>query len=137
MYLFILESIGTQELVLIGIIALVVFGPRKLPEMARKLGSMMTEFRRVSSDFRSTWENAVALDEPDPPKKIGNTEPVPYDFNSEEREEKENEEKIVEKVREKTVLPEVRQMTGEEFEKLAAEKGKETSVRGGEKTEWL
>ena len=36
-YLFILESIGTSELLLIGLVALIIFGPRKLPELARML----------------------------------------------------------------------------------------------------
>ena len=59
--LFILESIGTQELVLIGIIALIVFGPRKLPQMAKKFGGILTELRKVSSDFRTTWEKEASL----------------------------------------------------------------------------
>lgn len=56
MYLFILESIGTSELILIGIIALIVFGPRKLPQMAKTIGKTMAEFRRTTSEFKSTWE---------------------------------------------------------------------------------
>ncbi|QQS40119.1 MAG: twin-arginine translocase TatA/TatE family subunit [Acidobacteriota bacterium] len=61
--LLILESIGTQELILIGIIALIVFGPRKLPQMARKLGGMLTELRKVSNDFRETWEREASFDD--------------------------------------------------------------------------
>ena len=58
-YLFILESIGTSELILIGLIALIVFGPRKLPELARKLGKAMNEFRRTTDDFKQTWAREV------------------------------------------------------------------------------
>lgn len=58
-YLFILESIGTSELLLIGLIALIVFGPRKLPELARMLGKAMNEFRRSTDDFKRTWEQEV------------------------------------------------------------------------------
>jgi len=58
-YLFILESIGTSELILIGLIALIVFGPRKLPELARMLGKAMNEFRRTTDDFKKTWEQEV------------------------------------------------------------------------------
>ncbi len=58
-YLFILESIGTSELILIGLIALIVFGPRKLPELAQMLGKAMKEFRRTTDDFKKTWEQEV------------------------------------------------------------------------------
>lgn len=58
-YLFILESIGTSELILIGLVALIVFGPRKMPELARMLGKAMNEFRRSTDDFKKTWEKEV------------------------------------------------------------------------------
>ena len=63
MYLFILESIGTSELLLIGLIALIVFGPRKLPQMARTIGKTMAEFRRAGQEFRTTWEREATLEE--------------------------------------------------------------------------
>lgn len=63
MYLFILESIGTSELILIGIVALIVFGPRKLPEMARMIGKTMADFRRTTNEFKSTWEKEVNVEE--------------------------------------------------------------------------
>lgn len=59
MYLFILESIGTQELFLIGLVALIFLGPRKLPELARKIGKIMADLRNTSSEFRQTWEKEV------------------------------------------------------------------------------
>lgn len=58
-YIFILESIGTAEVLLIGLVALIVFGPRKLPEFARMLGKAKNEFRRTTDDFRQTWEREV------------------------------------------------------------------------------
>lgn len=58
-YLFILESIGTSELILIGLVALIIFGPRKLPELARMLGKAMNEFRRSTDDFKKTWEREI------------------------------------------------------------------------------
>ena len=58
-YLFILESIGTSELLLIGMVALIIFGPRKLPELARMLGKAMNEFRRTTDDFKETWAREV------------------------------------------------------------------------------
>lgn len=59
MFLLILESIGTSELFLIGVVALMFLGPRKLPQMARKIGKLMAEFRATTSEFRSTWEKEV------------------------------------------------------------------------------
>ncbi len=63
MFLFIFESIGTSELVLIGIIALIFLGPRKMPEMARKIGKMMSEFRSTTNEFKETWEREVNFEE--------------------------------------------------------------------------
>ncbi len=62
-YLFIFESIGTSELMLIGLVALIVFGPRKLPELARTIGKTMAEFRRSTDDFKKTWQQEVDLEE--------------------------------------------------------------------------
>lgn len=59
MYLFILESIGTSELILIALVALMFFGPRKLPDFARQIGKIMNEFRRSSNEFKQTWEREV------------------------------------------------------------------------------
>ena len=58
-YLFILESIGTSELVLIGLVALIIFGPRKLPELARMLGKARNEFKRTTDEFKDTWMREV------------------------------------------------------------------------------
>lgn len=58
-YLFIFESIGTSELVMIGLVALIVFGPRKLPELAKTIGKTMAEFRRSTDDFKKTWEQEI------------------------------------------------------------------------------
>lgn len=63
MYLFIFESIGTSELLLIGIIALIFLGPRKMPEMARKIGKIMADFRSTTNDFKATWEREVNFEE--------------------------------------------------------------------------
>ena len=63
MFLFILESIGTQELVLIGIVALIFLGPRQMPQIARKIGKIMAEFRSTTQEFKSTWEREVNFEE--------------------------------------------------------------------------
>ena len=63
MFLFIFESIGTSELLLIGVIALIFLGPRRLPEMARKIGKMMAEFRSTTNEFKETWQREANFDE--------------------------------------------------------------------------
>jgi Tat protein translocase TatB subunit len=52
-------TLGGPELFLIFVVALIVFGPRKLPEIRKSLGKMMGEFRRASNDFRNTIESEV------------------------------------------------------------------------------
>ena len=63
MLLFILESIGTSELILIGIIALIFLGPRKLPQIAKTIGKAMADFRSTTNEFKSTWEREVSFEE--------------------------------------------------------------------------
>jgi TatA/E family protein of Tat protein translocase len=56
-------SIGGPELVLIFVVALLVFGPRKLPELGRAIGKGLAEFRKASNDLRQTLETEVARSE--------------------------------------------------------------------------
>lgn len=58
-------DIGFQELILILVVALMVFGPKRLPELGRALGRAMREFRRASEEFRSTVETNLHINEPD------------------------------------------------------------------------
>ena len=60
MFLFIFEGLGTSELILILVVALVLFGPRKLPQLSRSLGKSLANFKRASEDFKQTWEKEVA-----------------------------------------------------------------------------
>lgn len=59
-------DIGFQELILILVIALLVFGPTRLPELGRALGRAMREFRRATEEFRSTVETNLHINDPDP-----------------------------------------------------------------------
>ena len=61
-YLFILDSLGSTELLVILGAALIFFGPRKLPQLSRQLGKSLSEFRRASDDFKRTWEREVNLE---------------------------------------------------------------------------
>ena len=58
-YFLFLESLGTPELALILVVALIVFGPRKLPTIGRTIGKYTAEFKRASRDFRETLEREV------------------------------------------------------------------------------
>ena len=53
-------------MLVIGVIALLVFGPSKLPELGRMVGRAMREFRRASDEFRSTVETNLHINDPDP-----------------------------------------------------------------------
>jgi TatA/E family protein of Tat protein translocase len=61
----ILESLGSTELLFILLMALVFFGPRKLPQLSRKLGKNLADFRRASEDFKRTWDREVSIEEAD------------------------------------------------------------------------
>ena len=56
-------SIGMPELIIIFVIALIIFGPRKLPELGRSLGKSLAEFKRASTELRTTLEEEIRLDE--------------------------------------------------------------------------
>ena len=60
---FMFGSIGMPELIIIFVIALIIFGPRKLPELGRTLGKSLSEFRRASNELKSTLEEEIRLDE--------------------------------------------------------------------------
>jgi sec-independent protein translocase protein TatA len=56
-------SIGMPELIVIFVIALVVFGPRRLPEIGRSLGKAIAEFKRATNELQRTLEEEVRADE--------------------------------------------------------------------------
>lgn len=52
--------LGWQETLVIFVLALLIFGPKKLPELGKTIGKAITEFRRASSELKSTWEREMA-----------------------------------------------------------------------------
>lgn len=68
-------GIGMPELLLILAVALIVLGPKKLPEMARALGRGLAEFRRTTDDMKR--ELQTAADEIETPPASGSTQPEP------------------------------------------------------------
>jgi Tat protein translocase TatB subunit len=69
-------DIGLQEMLVIGVLALLVFGPSKLPELGRMVGRAMREFRRASDEFRSTVETNLHINDLDPPPPAPEPAPV-------------------------------------------------------------
>ena len=58
-----LGSIGMPELIIIFVIAMIIFGPRKLPELGRSLGKSLAEFKKASNELKSTLEEEIRLEE--------------------------------------------------------------------------
>ena len=56
-------SIGMPELLIIFTVALLVFGPRKLPELGRSLGKSLQEFKRASNELKHTLDEEISLEE--------------------------------------------------------------------------
>ena len=63
MFLFIFESIGTSELIVIAVVALMFLGPRKLPQIAKTIGKTMADFRGTANEFKATWEEEVDFED--------------------------------------------------------------------------
>ena len=72
-------SIGMAEMVVIFLIALLVFGPRKLPELGKSLGRSLAEFKRASNELRNTLEDEVRIEEQreQAPRVSAQTPPTP------------------------------------------------------------
>lgn len=95
---------------MIGIVALIFLGPRRLPEIARKLGKMMADLRNTTNEFKSTWEREVDFEEETKAFELDSIDeeaalPVP----------REN------AIGAKTDAPEIRTIDKESFDKAAAQ----------------
>ena len=55
-------NLGIQEMIIILVIALIVFGPKKMPEIGKSLGKGIAEFKKASSDLARTWEEEAAAE---------------------------------------------------------------------------
>ncbi|MGA9772463.1 MAG: twin-arginine translocase TatA/TatE family subunit [Blastocatellia bacterium] len=72
-------SLGMPEILMILVVALIIFGPRKLPELGKTLGQSLAHFRKASEDFKRQWEDEVdlekrRLDAPPPAEPVAETE---------------------------------------------------------------
>src|SRR2546421_1679671 len=75
-------SVGVPELIIIFTIALIIFGPRKLPELGRSLGKSLAEFKRASNELRSTLEEEIRLEDQKvvaTPPKAAETPAAPFE----------------------------------------------------------
>ena len=63
-------NIGMPELIVIFTIALLIFGPRKLPELGRSLGKSLAEFKKASNELRNTLEEEIRVEEQQESAKI-------------------------------------------------------------------
>jgi sec-independent protein translocase protein TatA len=70
-------SMGMTELVIILVIALIIFGPRKLPELGRSLGKSIGEFKKASNELRSTIEEEIRVEETRVPHPAAAPPPSP------------------------------------------------------------
>jgi len=106
LFLFIGESLGWQELFFIGMIALIVFGPRKLPQMARTIGKAMAEFRKATNEFKDTWQKEVDFDGIKDDAQIKPLTPINNSIA-----------KIEETTSNQIAAPEIKEINQEDFEK--------------------
>ena len=71
-------SLGMSEILVILVIALIIFGPRKLPELGKTLGQSLAQFRRASEDFKRQWEDEVVMER----QRIETPSPAPVEHAS-------------------------------------------------------
>jgi sec-independent protein translocase protein TatB len=69
-------TLGGPELILILVIALIVFGPRKLPDIGKSIGRMMVEFRKASTEFKRTVEQEVEAEKRRPAPQLEKPRPT-------------------------------------------------------------
>ena len=69
-------SIGMPELLIILTLALIIFGPRKLPELGRSLGRSLGEFKRASNELRTTLDDEIRSEERKAVTQVSPTDPA-------------------------------------------------------------
>lgn len=72
-----MKRMSFSETIFLFVLALVIFGPKKLPEIARQIGKALNEFRRASNEFKSQIEQEIAHLEVEKPTILSPTPAVP------------------------------------------------------------
>ena len=139
MYLFILESIGTSELILIGVVALIIFGPRKLPEIARMIGKTMADFRRTTDEFKSTWEKEASFEETGTQNKsyIETPKPVEHSIQRETKQLTEQNSVLTPEIKEVSSSDMKKFFESDEQNKEAVETKPQAESQANDKRSWL
>lgn len=123
---------------LIGLVALIFFGPRKLPEFARTLGKWRNEFRKTTDEFKNTWQKEVEIEVNQlkaDVEKIGNDVDVKTFFD----EPTENQIKPV-NIESKEFMPEIKEVSQEDFKDIITAKTaqiEEPEIAASKKRNWL
>lgn len=137
-YLFIFESIGTSELLLIAVVALMVFGPRKLPELVRTVAKTMAEFRRSTDEFKRTWEKEVDFEGEANKTDVGVIGYLGTPITNENSIERDSNVRIKE-----VIAPEIKEINKEDFDKsipiqeVQVAKQLEAEEKPKDKRDWL
>jgi TatA/E family protein of Tat protein translocase len=69
-------SVGVPELIIIFTIALIIFGPRKLPELGKSLGKSLAEFKRASNELKNTLDEEIRIEEQRSAQRAADPSPV-------------------------------------------------------------
>lgn len=70
-------GLGWPEIIFIVVLALLIFGPKRLPEVSRTIGRGLTELRRASNDLRRTINTEIALEDEPAPPAVRSLRPLP------------------------------------------------------------
>ncbi len=84
------SGLSMTELIFILVIALILFGPRKLPELGRSLGQSLAQFRRASEEFKRSWEEEILMEEKRLTAATWSPPPSPPDSNRELKDDRES-----------------------------------------------
>jgi TatA/E family protein of Tat protein translocase len=80
--LAVMGNLGFQEIVLIFVIALIIFGPRKLPEIGKTLGKSLAEFKKATNDLKQSWEEEVRVESEKLKHDVGSLDDSSSDHSS-------------------------------------------------------
>src|SRR3954452_1423393 len=69
-------NVGIPELIIIFTIALIIFGPRKLPELGKSLGKSLAEFKRASNELKSTLDEEIRMEEQRSAQRAADPAPI-------------------------------------------------------------